>query len=300
MKSEPDEFSIDDLVRAPKKTTPWFGVRNYQARNYMRDAMRVGDGVLFYHSSCAVPGIAGLAEVAEHALPGRDAVRPEEPVLRPQGRAREPALDAGRREAREEDAASPARRAARPRGARRHGDPASAATACRSRRSPPAEWKAHRQAPRAAMPGDALTWLTYAGLGVFVGFFSGLLGIGGGSMIVPILGLVFVAFGFPPDQVMHLSLGTSLAAIIVATASGARAHHAARRGARRHRARARPGHRRGGTRRRGHRARRPRCLPQVLLPRLRHLRHRADPLRPQAHAQPPGARRARASSAWAR
>ena len=64
MKSEPDEFSIEDLARAPGKTTPWFGVRNYQARNYMRDAMRVGDGVLFYHSSCAEPGIAGLARVA--------------------------------------------------------------------------------------------------------------------------------------------------------------------------------------------------------------------------------------------
>jgi len=55
MKSEPDEFSIDDLVRAPKQTTAWFGVRNYQARNYMRDHMQVGDGVLFYHSSCEVP-----------------------------------------------------------------------------------------------------------------------------------------------------------------------------------------------------------------------------------------------------
>lgn len=76
------------------------------------------------------------------------------------------------------------------------------------------------------MPADPLTWLTYLGLGIFVGFFSGLLGIGGGSMIVPILGLVFVAFGFAPDQVMHLSLGTSLAAILAATASGARAHHA--------------------------------------------------------------------------
>lgn len=64
MKSEPDEFSIDDLARAPKKSTPWFGVRDYQARNFMRDQMRVGDGVLFYHSSCEVPGIAGLAEVS--------------------------------------------------------------------------------------------------------------------------------------------------------------------------------------------------------------------------------------------
>lgn len=75
------------------------------------------------------------------------------------------------------------------------------------------------------MPGEALTWLTYAGLGVFVGFFSGLLGIGGGSMTVPILGLVFVAFGFAPDQVMPLALGTSLAAIVLATASGTREHH---------------------------------------------------------------------------
>jgi predicted RNA-binding protein with PUA-like domain len=69
MKSEPDEFSIDDLVRAPKQTTPWFGVRNYLARNYMRDAMRVGDGVLFYHSSCPEPGIAGLARVSSTPYP---------------------------------------------------------------------------------------------------------------------------------------------------------------------------------------------------------------------------------------
>ena len=67
MKSEPDEFSIDDLAAAPRKTTAWFGVRNYQARNYMRDHMRVGDGVLFYHSSCEVPGIAGIARVASKA-----------------------------------------------------------------------------------------------------------------------------------------------------------------------------------------------------------------------------------------
>ncbi|HET7063653.1 MAG TPA: EVE domain-containing protein, partial [Rudaea sp.] len=65
MKTEPDEFSIDDLKR--KKTEPWTGVRNYQARNYMRDGMRKGDGVLFYHSSCAVPGVAGIAEIATPA-----------------------------------------------------------------------------------------------------------------------------------------------------------------------------------------------------------------------------------------
>jgi len=69
MKSEPSECSIDDLARAPDQTVPWIGVRNYQARNFMRDQMRVGDGVLFYHSSCAEPGIAGLAEVASSAYP---------------------------------------------------------------------------------------------------------------------------------------------------------------------------------------------------------------------------------------
>lgn len=64
MKSEPDDCSIDDALAAPKATVPWTGVRNYQARNFMRDRMKVGDGVFFYHSSCEEPGIAGLAEVA--------------------------------------------------------------------------------------------------------------------------------------------------------------------------------------------------------------------------------------------
>src|SRR5574337_549566 len=67
MKSEPDEFSIDDLAQAPKRTTPWFGVRNYQARNYMRDDMHVGDLAFFYHSSCPEPGIAGIVEVSKRA-----------------------------------------------------------------------------------------------------------------------------------------------------------------------------------------------------------------------------------------
>ena len=69
MKSEPDTFSIDDLKQRPQKTEPWDGVRNYQARNYMRDQMKVGDGVFFYHSSCDVPGIYGLAEVSSTAYP---------------------------------------------------------------------------------------------------------------------------------------------------------------------------------------------------------------------------------------
>src|SRR5215218_6863047 len=69
MKSEPAEVSVDDALAAPKSTVPWTGVRNYQARNFMRDAMRVGDGVLFYHSSCAEPGIVGIARVASTAYP---------------------------------------------------------------------------------------------------------------------------------------------------------------------------------------------------------------------------------------
>ena len=69
MKSEPAECSIDDLARAPQATVPWVGVRNYQARNFMRDAMQVGDGVLFYHSSNAEPGVAGVARVASTAYP---------------------------------------------------------------------------------------------------------------------------------------------------------------------------------------------------------------------------------------
>ena len=81
MKSEPSECSIDDLAAAPKQTVPWFGVRNYQARNFMRDQMRVGDGVLFYHSSCPEPGVAGLAEVASTAYPDDTQFDPRSPYF---------------------------------------------------------------------------------------------------------------------------------------------------------------------------------------------------------------------------
>ena len=69
MKSEPGECSIDDVVRAKKQTVSWTGVRNYQARNFMRDSMRVGDLAFFYHSSCPEPGIAGIVEIASAAYP---------------------------------------------------------------------------------------------------------------------------------------------------------------------------------------------------------------------------------------
>ena len=78
MKTEPDTFSIDDLARAG--TEPWNGVRNFQARNHMRN-MQPGDGVLFYHSSCAVPGIAGIAKVASEAYPDPTQFDPKSPYF---------------------------------------------------------------------------------------------------------------------------------------------------------------------------------------------------------------------------
>ena len=83
MKSEPSECSIDDLARAPGRTVAWVGVRNYQSRNFMRDAMRPGDGVLFYHSSTAEPGVAGLAEVVGAAYPDATQFDPASPYHDP-------------------------------------------------------------------------------------------------------------------------------------------------------------------------------------------------------------------------
>lgn len=79
MKSEPDEVSIDDLQQ--RGSVPWFGVRNYQARNFMRDAMRVGDQAFFYHSSCAEPGIAGICEVCAPAHPDDTQFDPASPYF---------------------------------------------------------------------------------------------------------------------------------------------------------------------------------------------------------------------------
>ncbi len=83
MKSEPDECSIDDALAAPDATVPWTGVRNYQARNFMRDEMQVGDGVLFYHSSCPAPGIAGIARVASRTRPDPTQFDPTSPYNDP-------------------------------------------------------------------------------------------------------------------------------------------------------------------------------------------------------------------------
>ena len=90
MKSEPDEFSIDDLVKAPGQSTSWFGVRNYVARNFMRDTMRIGDGVLFYHSSCEVPGIAGFAKVSSKPHPDESQFDRKSPYYDPKADRKEP------------------------------------------------------------------------------------------------------------------------------------------------------------------------------------------------------------------
>ena len=81
MKSEPAEASIDHLVQAPQHTLAWTGVRNYQARNFMRDGMQRGDGVLFYHSSCPQPGVAGLARIAGTAVPDTTQFDPASPYF---------------------------------------------------------------------------------------------------------------------------------------------------------------------------------------------------------------------------
>jgi predicted RNA-binding protein with PUA-like domain len=90
MKSEPDECSIDDVLAAPGRTTPWSGVRNYQARNFMLKDMQVGDGVLFYHSSCPEPGIAGLAEVAAAAYPDASQFDPKSDYYDPASKREAP------------------------------------------------------------------------------------------------------------------------------------------------------------------------------------------------------------------
>jgi predicted RNA-binding protein with PUA-like domain len=83
MKSEPSDCSIDDLAALPGQAVAWYGVRNYQARNFMRDQMKVGDHVLFYHSNCAEPGIAGLAEVSRLAYPDQTQFDPKNKYFDP-------------------------------------------------------------------------------------------------------------------------------------------------------------------------------------------------------------------------
>lgn len=90
MKSEPDVFSFADLKARPRRTEPWNGVRNYQARNFMRDQMRAGDLVLFYHSNCATPGVVGLAKVASAAYPDPTQFDPESEYFDPKSAKENP------------------------------------------------------------------------------------------------------------------------------------------------------------------------------------------------------------------
>ena len=91
MKSEPDTFGIDDLRGRPKKTEHWDGVRNYQARNMMRDDMKKGDLVFFYHSSCEVPGIVGIAKIVREAYPDPSAFDPDSKYYDPRSKPDNPA-----------------------------------------------------------------------------------------------------------------------------------------------------------------------------------------------------------------
>jgi len=90
MKSEPQDCSVDDALAAPQATVAWTGVRNYQARNFLRDAMQVGDGVLFCHSGCAQPGIVGLARIASEVLPDPTQFDPASPYHDPAARPEAP------------------------------------------------------------------------------------------------------------------------------------------------------------------------------------------------------------------
>jgi predicted RNA-binding protein with PUA-like domain len=90
MKSEPDTFSIDDLQKRPEQTEHWDGVRNYQARNMMRDEMKIGDQVFFYHSNCELPGIVGIAEVVNESYPDFTAFDPENKHFDPKSNPEKP------------------------------------------------------------------------------------------------------------------------------------------------------------------------------------------------------------------
>ncbi len=90
MKSEPSDVSIDDLAKLPNQSVAWYGVRNYQARNFMRDQMKVGDKVLFYHSNCEEPGIAGLAVVSKLAYPDETQFDPKNKYFDPKATRENP------------------------------------------------------------------------------------------------------------------------------------------------------------------------------------------------------------------
>lgn len=223
MKSEPDECSIDDLAAAPRQTVPWIGVRNYQARNFMRDEMRIGDGVLFYHSSCPQPGIAGLAEVASAAYPDATQFDPASPYHDSKAAAGAPLAARGCATAAQDAAAVAGRDARAPRAA----DDAGAAA-----RQPAVDHAgdAGRMAGCPEPAGDRLTleWILVAELlvlGCCTGFLAGLLGIGGGMLLVPFMTLILSHRGVPADLSVKMAIATSMATILFTSISSVRAHH---------------------------------------------------------------------------
>ena len=90
MKSEPDAFSIDDLAKRPKQTEPWDGVRNYQARNWLRDEIKIGDLAFFYHSNCEIPGIAGIIDIVKAGYPDETAFNPDSKYYDPKSTLENP------------------------------------------------------------------------------------------------------------------------------------------------------------------------------------------------------------------
>ena len=223
MKSEPDEFSIDDLAAAKSRTTPWFGVRNYQARNFMRDQMRLGDRAFFYHSSCPEPGIAGIVEVSALAYPDETQFDRKNPHYDPKSTRDAPRwvnvdvkfVEKTRLIGLPELRSHPARACV-----------SCGATGFPSPRSTRPSGLSSRSSPSASHEGvDPALIVAFVVLGALVGFLAGLLGIGGGMTMVPMLTIAFSYLGFAAEHVVHLAVATATATILFTSASSSWAHH---------------------------------------------------------------------------
>ena len=229
MKSEPDEMSIDDLARARKRPPPGSACATTRRATTCATTCSSGDLAFFYHSSCPQPGIAGIVEVTKKAYPDATQFDRKSPYFDAEGDARRAALGQRRRDAARED--------------------------CRSSRSPncatipalagmlllqrgnrlsitpvtPANGRtvdATSRTRRARALNFALVPIFLA-LGAFVGFLAGLLGIGGGFTIVPVLVEVFPHEGIGVAHLLPLAIGTSAASIVFTAFASARAHHSA-------------------------------------------------------------------------
>ena len=263
MKSEPSEFSIDDLVRARGQTTPWVGVRNYQARNYMRDGMQLGDRAFFYHSSCAEPGIAGIVEISRLAYPDATQFDKKSPYYDAKSTGDTPRwVHVDVKLVKKTALVTLPMLRATPglddmvvlrKGNRLSITPVT-----------PAEWKIVGKLASGVLMDWTLIPVLLA-IGAVIGFLAGLLGVGGGLTLVPLLTLLFTAEHFPSAHVVHMAVATATATMVFTSMSSVRAHQRQQRGAvargcrdgARHRARLAA----SGRRSRAHcrRARLPRC-----------------------------------------